>query len=283
MTELYIAFQRLLPKILLGRFIHWLSRLQTVWLKNLLINGFTRLYAVRLDEAERQVPDGYASFNDFFTRSLKPGLREPNADPRAICSPVDGTIQHAGRLSAGTMIQAKGLHYDLDELLGDSDSAADYRDGYYLTVYLAPYDYHRVHAPVSGRLHAMHYVPGDRWAVNPVTASSVPRLFARNERLACHFKAAWGSFAVVLVGALNVASISTAWAGEVLPCSPRSPRHWRYPGQAGVALDRGEYLGHFNLGSTVIVLLPASAGTLDAELRASQKLQVGQRVGLLNP
>lgn len=281
MTELYIAFQRLLPQVLLGRLVHWLSRRQQVWLKDLLIRGFCRLYPVNRDEAERPVPAGYASFNDFFTRALKPGLRPPDPDPQALGSPADGRLQRAGALAGGMLIQAKGLHYELEELLGDAGDAPAYRDGCYLTIYLAPQDYHRVHAPLAGQLRAMQYVPGARWAVNQRTAASVPRLFARNERLVCHFDTDWGRYALVLVGALNVSSISTAWAGEVLPCRPRTPRRWTYPGSAGVHLARGDYLGHFNLGSTVILLLPPAAAELEPSLAPGAGLRVGQRLGRL--
>lgn len=278
MTELLIALQRLLPQFLLGRLVHRLARVRAPWFKNACITGFCRLYPVRVEEAEHPVPDGYASFNDFFTRRLRSGSRPQDPDSRAITSPADGLVQQSGALVSGTMIQAKGLVYSAAELLGDAELAAPYSDGWFLSVYLAPADYHRVHAPLAGTLRDMHYLPGARLAVNRRTAAAVPRLFARNERLACHFATATGPFALVLVGALNVASITTRWAGEVLPREPRQPRRWHYPGDAGVRLERGAEIGHFNLGSTVILLLPEGLAEPEAGLSAGESLRVGQAV-----
>lgn len=283
MTELYIAFQRLLPQALLGRLVYALARVRTPWLKDMLIKGFVRLYDVDTSEAENPVPSGYSNFNDFFTRSLKPGARPLDADPAVISCPADGTVQRAGTIRNGTLIQAKGISYTAADLLGDPDAAQAYDGGHYLTVYLAPYNYHRVHAPLTGQLQAMHYAPGARMAVNQTTAAAVPNLFAGNERLACHFSTATGPYAIVLVGALNVASISTAWAGEVLPASPPRFRDWRYRGQAAVQLARGDYLGHFNLGSTIVLLLPPGIGELDSDLNAGRPVQVGERIGRLMP
>jgi phosphatidylserine decarboxylase len=282
MTELYIALQRLLPQFLLGRLVHRLARVRTPWFKNVCIRGFLRLYPVNSDEAELPVPDGYPSFNAFFTRALKPGLRPQDADVAAVTCPADGRVQQAGPLAAGELIQAKGLRYAAAELLGDAEAARPYRDGWFLTVYLAPQDYHRVHAPLAGTLRHMRYLPGARFAVNQTTAACLPRLFARNERLSCLFDSPHGPFAVVLVGALNVASISTAWAGEVMPRTPRSACHWHYPGRAGVRLARGDLLGYFNLGSTVILLLPPGMATPSDTLAPGQAVRVGQRVGRLH-
>ena len=281
MTELYIFLQRLLPAFALGRFVHWLSRRRAPWLKNLLIRGFVRLYAVDTAEAELSVPDGYASFNDFFTRRLKPNARPIDPEPDVLSCPADGRVHAAGRMRDGQLLQAKGMYFDTAELCGDASLAAAFTDGSFVTVYLAPHNYHRVHAPLSGTLRAMQYLPGARLAVNQTTAAAVPRLFSRNERLVCHFDADWGPFAVVLVGALNVASISTSWAGELLPLAPRRARLWSYPDASGPRLQRGDELGHFNLGSTVILLLPPAAIELDAELRAGQTVSVGERLGRL--
>ncbi|MDJ0929137.1 MAG: archaetidylserine decarboxylase [Gammaproteobacteria bacterium] len=283
MTELYILLQRLLPAFALGRFVHWLSRRRNPWLKNLLIRGFIRLYAVDTAEAERSVPDGYASFNDFFTRRLKTGARPVDPAPEALSCPADGRIHAAGQIRDGQLLQAKGMYFETAELCGDPSLAAAYSEGSFVTVYLAPYNYHRVHAPLSGTLRSMQYLPGARLAVNQTTAAAVPRLFSRNERLACHFDADWGPFTVVLVGALNVASISTAWAGEVLPLAPRHARSWSYPDASGPRLQRGDELGHFNLGSTVILLLPPDTIQLDAGLRDGETVRVGQRLGRLAP
>ena len=281
MTEIFVTLQRLLPAVLLGRLVHWLARVRTPWFKDLCIRGFTRLYPVNLAETERPVPEGYPSFNAFFTRALKPGARVQDPDPRAVSCPADGCVQQSGILEDGRLLQAKGMNYRADDLLGDSAAAAEFRNGWFLTVYLAPHDYHRVHAPLAGTLRHMVYVPGERLSVNETTAAAVPGLFARNERLVCFYESAVGPFAMVLVGALNVASISTTWAGEVLPREPRLLRRWHYPGAAGVGVERGEEMGRFNLGSTVILLLPANKVAPAAGLAPGQVLRMGQRVASL--
>ncbi|UCG71291.1 MAG: phosphatidylserine decarboxylase [Chromatiales bacterium] len=280
MTELYVALQRLLPQFLLGRVVHRLARVRTPWFKDLCIRGFTRLFPVNLAEAAHPVPSGYATFNAFFTRALQPGARPQDPDPDAITCPADGRVQQAGTLDDGRLLQAKGMTYTAAELLGDADSAAPFRDGWFLTVYLAPQDYHRVHAPRAGTLTDMLYVPGARLSVNESTAAAVPGLFARNERLVCQFASPDGPFAMVLVGALNVASISTTWAGEVLPCEPRRLRRWHYAGHAGITVGRGDEIGCFNLGSTVILLLPPGFAPADGGLAPGQPLRVGQRVAV---
>jgi len=278
MTELYVAFQRLLPQFLLGRIVHRLARVRTPWFKDLCIRGFARLFPVNLDEAAQPVPGGYPSFNAFFTRSLQPGARPQDPDPAAITCPADGRVQQAGTLHDTQLLQAKGMTYSAAELLGDAEAAAAFRNGWFLTVYLAPQDYHRVHAPLAGTLRDMIYMPGDRLSVNEATAAAVPGLFARNERLVCLFESASGPFAVVLVGALNVASISTTLAGEVLPCTPRQMRRWHYPGRAGVPFARGDQMGYFNLGSTVIMLMPPGTSVAAAGLAPGRPLRVGQCV-----
>jgi len=279
-ASLFIALQRLLPARLLARIVYAASRSRTVWFKNLLIRGFLRLYAVDVAEAAAPVPAGYESFNAFFTRALKPGARPLAEDPAAILSPADGVIQQLGGIDGERILQVKGMDYRLDELLGgDAGHAAAFRDGSFATIYLAPFDYHRVHMPLAGRVTGMHYVAGELWSVNALTAARVPRLFARNERVICHCLAPWGPFAVVLVGALNVGSISTAWAGEVLPRRGGSAR-WHYPeGAGGIELERGELLGQFNMGSTVIVLLPPDVARWREGLQAGDTVRVGQMLG----
>lgn len=278
MAEIYVALQRLLPQFLLGRIVHRLARVRTPWFKDLCIRGFCRLFPVNLDEAGDPVPEAYESFNAFFTRALQPGARPQDPDPAAVTCPADGRVQQAAKLHDGQLLQAKGMTYFAADLLGDADAAAAFRDGWFLTVYLAPQDYHRVHAPLAGTLRDMLYVPGARLSVNETTAAAVPGLFARNERLVCRFESADGPFAVVLVGALNVASISTTWAGEVLPCEPRRVHRWHYPGRAGIAVERGAEIGRFNLGSTVILLLPPGFAGAEDGLAPGQPLRVGQRV-----
>jgi phosphatidylserine decarboxylase len=284
LVRMYIGLQRLLPAEALGRFIHRLSRSRARWFKDLLIRGFVRLYGVDTAEAERPVPEGYESFNAFFTRDLRAGARPPDPDLRAVLSPADGTVQQAGTARGDALLQVKGVHYSLHDLLGgDEGSSRQFLDGAFLTVYLAPWNYHRLHMPLDGQLLRMTYVPGARWAVNAATAASVPGLFARNERVVCHFSGPSGlPFAVVLVGALNVASITTVWAGEVLPRRPREITRWDYAaGTPGTRLRRGEPLGQFNLGSTAIVVLPPGAGRWRPGLQPGDAVRVGEAVGHL--
>ena len=278
----FILLQRLLPSRLLGRAVHRLTRSRQPALKDLLIRGFCRMYAVDTNEAERPVPAGYASFNDFFTRALRPGVRPLDPDPRAVLSPADGRIQQIGRLRGDALLQVKGLEYSAAELLGDAQAATRYADGLFITIYLAPFNYHRVHTPLAGRIRRMTHVPGELWSVNATTAARVPRLFSRNERLACQCVAPWGEFAVVLVGALNVGSISTEWAGEVLPRRAREADHWDYTDEAThCRLERGAVLGQFNMGSTVVVLLPPGAGEWLPQLKAGDEVRVGMALGRL--
>lgn len=281
--NLFIALQRVLPARLLGRAVHALARTPNRFVSQLLIRGFVRLYAVDVTETERPVPAGYATFNDFFTRALKPGARRIDSNPASLVSPADGTVQQIGAIRGGDILQVKGSTYSAADLLGSGASAAaPYQDGSFVTIYLAPWNYHRVHIPAAGSLVRMTHVPGELWSVNSVTAARVPRLFARNERLVCHFEAPWGPFAVVLVGALNVGSISTAWAGQVLPRAARDVAHWNYAPQAAeVTLARGALLGQFNLGSTVVVLLPPHAVRWRPELACGSAVHVGEALGTL--
>ena len=277
--RLFVTLQGLLPARLMGRAVHALSRSQNRVLKDALVRGFIRLYGVDVAEAELPVPDGYPSFNAFFTRALKPDARRPSADPNAVVSPADGTIQQIGRIEGEQLLQVKGITYSLTELFGgDADAAGHYADGEFATVYLAPYDYHRVHAPLGGKIRAMMYVPGALRSVSAATARRIPRLFARNERLICHFEADWGRFAIILVGAMNVGSISTVWAGEVLPRPQRRAERWEY-GAGAPDLPRGGLVGQFNLGSTVIVVAPRGAVAWDAGLDTGMMVRVGQRLG----
>jgi phosphatidylserine decarboxylase len=281
LANLFIALQRALPARALGLWIYALARNRNRTLKNLLISGFVRLYKVDTSEAARPVPDGYASFNDFFTRSLRPGARPMDGDPASVISPADGRIQQIGPIRGDSILQVKGIDYSIGDLLGQDLAAANrYRDGSFVTIYLAPWNYHRVHVPAAGRVSRMAHVPGELWSVNATTVQRVPQLFARNERLVCHFEGPSGHFAVVLVGALNVGSMSTAWAGEVLPRAERTITTWHYAASdPGTQLERGAVMGQFNMGSTVIVLLPPGAGTWNSGLAAGDAVRVGMTLG----
>ena len=195
-----------------------IARIRNKWFKDFLIQQFTAAYKVNVEEALLSAPDDFACFNDFFIRDLKAGRRPIAVADDAIVSPADGTVSAAGRIDKERIFQAKGLHYTLTDLLATDLADADrYVDGAFATIYLAPYNYHRVHCPVAGKLVAARYVPGDLYSVNAATVSLLPNLFTRNERLICHFETVFGPMAVVLVGAMNVGSISTPWSGEIRP------------------------------------------------------------------
>jgi len=274
---LFIRFQQLLPAKALGRLSYRLSRSQYRWLKNFLIWIFIRLYPVEISEMDEPTPFAYSSFNEFFTRSLKAGARPITANPSGICCPADGVVQQIGHIADGQLLQAKGISYRLVDLLG-VDTAAEFDGGAFLTIYLAPHNYHRVHAPLSGVLRRVHYIPGKCYAVNKMTAQALPGLFAKNERLACLCNGQPCPYWLVLVGAMNVCSISTAWSGEI---EPGDSPHQRTFADDQTTINKGDYFGHFNLGSTVIIVFPRDTVRWDPRLSAGTSLRVGQEIGYL--
>jgi phosphatidylserine decarboxylase len=245
--------QYLFPKQALTVFAGWVAGHERGWVTTEIIRRFVRKYSVNMEEALDSDIGSYASFNDFFTRALKPGAR-PLATADLIC-PVDGAISQFGPISGDQIFQAKGHHYCATALVGGNAAlAAAFKDGSFATLYLSPKDYHRIHMPCDGRLTQMIYVPGDLFSVNPTTARGVPGLFARNERVVCVFESALGPFVLVLVGATIVGSMATVWHGVVNP--PRLPhaKTWHYDQQ--VELKQGDEMGRFLLGSTVVMLFP---------------------------
>ena len=252
--RLKVLPQYLLPKRALTVFGGWVAGAQAGRLTTRLIAWFVRKYGVNMAEAANADIASYASFNEFFTRPLKPGAR-PLAPAELIC-PVDGAISQFGAIQRDQIFQAKGHHYSSTALLGgDAALAARFDNGHFATLYLSPRDYHRIHMPCDGVLTRMLYVPGDLFSVNPLTARGVPGLFARNERVVCVFEGAHGPFVLVLVGATVVGSMATVWQGVINP--PRGPvREWRYD-DGVIALKQGEEMGRFLLGSTVVMLFPA--------------------------
>lgn len=275
-----LLLQYLLPHRFLSRLVLWGTRWTFRPWKNFLIGRVVRGYRVDLDEAATRDFAAWPHFNAFFTRELKPGARPQPADPAAIACPADGRISQTGPIRAGRILQAKGQDFSVAELLGDAEAAQPYANGGFLTVYLSPRDYHRVHMPLAGELVETVHIPGRLFSVAPFAVEGVPRLFARNERLVCRFEGAHGPFAVVLVGALLVSGIETVWGGvEVPPYASRiTRRDWR---GRGIALARGAELGRFNMGSTAIVLLPAALGRFDPALTAEQPVRVGESMGHL--
>ncbi|MDH4108970.1 MAG: archaetidylserine decarboxylase [Gammaproteobacteria bacterium] len=276
----FLVLQHLLPKYLSTRLMYRLSHIETTGIKNFMIRRFTALYPVDIDEAARPVPDGYRSFNDFFTRELADGARPIDESADSVVAPADGTVSAAGRIEHDRLLQAKGHRYSLADLLAtDLDDAAAYVDGSFATIYLAPYDYHRVHAPLAGRLLSVRYVPGDLFSVNSATVSLLPGLFARNERLVLSFDTAFGPVAVILVGALHVGSITTPWTGELRPRRDGMVELLRLDPSVPRDVSKGGLLGWFNFGSTVIVLLPRGACDWRDALVTGMKLRVGERIG----
>jgi phosphatidylserine decarboxylase len=249
-------------------------------LKDWLIRLFIRTYHVNMAEAENPDPGSYRSFNAFFTRALRADAR-PLAEADILC-PADGAISQLGDISYGRIFQAKGRTYSTVELLGgDTERAGQFADGRFATIYLAPRDYHRVHMPLAGRLTATNYVPGKLFSVNTVTANNVDRLFARNERLVCYFDTAAGPMAMVLVGAMIVAGIETVWSGQVAP-PPRAPVARDFVSlPKPVELARGEEMGRFKLGSTVILLFPKNTVVWDSAYTGGAATRLGESLGAL--
>ena len=274
-----VLLQYILPHRALSRVVYRATRWTFAPWKNWLIGSIVRNYAVDMSEAAQPDARAYPHFNAFFTRALRPGARLADADPAAVLSPADGRISQTGRIVAGRIFQAKGHSYTAVELLGGDEAAATpYRDGCFINVYLSPRDYHRVHMPLQGTLRETVHVPGRIFSVAPFAVAAIPRLFARNERLVCHFDGEHGPFAVVLVGALLVSSVSTVWDGLVIPPYASSIRRKSFAGQH-ITLERCAEMGRFNMGSTVIVLLPAGRAALDGGLQPQQAVRVGQRLG----
>ncbi|MCG5515813.1 MULTISPECIES: archaetidylserine decarboxylase [unclassified Ectothiorhodospira] len=272
----------LLPHHALSRGVYRLSRWETR-LKDPVARWFIRQYGLNMAEALDPEPAHYASFNALFTRALHPDARPLDTHPDALLSPADSRVSQFGRLRDGRMIQAKGHDYSAQELLGGCpERAAPFMNGNFITQYLSPSDYHRVHMPWDGVLRETVYVPGRLFSVAPFTTRTIPRLFARNERLVCLFDTDMGPLAMVLVGAINVASIETVWSGEVTPRLPRKLEVKDHRSET-VSLSRGDEMGRFNLGSTVILLLPEGAVEWSDELTGGRKLKMGEALGWMKP
>lgn len=277
----FVAMQYLLPRHWLTAAVWRIARIRNTRVKNFLITRFASAFDVDLEEVRLSVPGDFATFNDFFIRELADGARPVDRDEDAIVSPVDGTVSFAGDIRADCVFQAKGIDYSLGDLLATDIAEADhYRDGSFATIYLAPYNYHRVHAPFAGELVAARYVPGDLFSVNEATVSRVNGLFRRNERLVMHFRTGFGPAVLILVGALNVGSISTPWSGEIRPRKTGVVDALDLSGHP-TAVDKGDLLGWFNMGSTVILLLPGGVCEWDDDLGPGATLRMGVEIGEL--
>ncbi|MEZ9527238.1 archaetidylserine decarboxylase [Enterovibrio norvegicus] len=284
-NDLKIGLQYCMPKHLLTRLMGKLAAAKAGFLTTAVIKWFVRQYKVEMSEAKNPDPASYPTFNDFFVRELKEGARPLNDDANVISHPADACVSQAGPIEHGRLIQAKGHTFDACELLGgDAQLAEEFADGDFATLYLSPRDYHRVHMPCDGTLRQMIYVPGDLFSVNPLTAENVPNLFARNERVVCIFDTAFGPLAQVLVGATIVGSIETTWAGTITPPTGQSIRRWDYPaeGDQAVTISKGEEMGRFKLGSTVINLFPKGAIQFDDSITPGTVTRMGEAYACLN-
>lgn len=274
--KLFVGLQYFLPQHALTQLVRWFMARESIWLKDMQIKSLSKFFSINTEEAEKPVPEGYASFNEFFTRKLKPSAREIVKDDSAVISPCDGMVSECGRIIDGQLIQAKGFRYSSADLLQDAGMAASFANGHFMTIYLAPYDYHRVHFPVRGHVQRERHIPGQLFSVNGATAAAVPRLFARNERREFIIANDEETIALVMVGALNVGSISTTW--EDLPLVAGSLDGIMLLEPPVEHFEQGDTIGWFNMGSTVILLLPESNGGWQHSLTAGSKVRLGQRL-----
>ncbi len=279
-NQLFVLLQYLLPQHLISRWVGILAASELPLIKDFLIQRFIHRYTVDLSEAVHQNSRDFASFNDFFTRALREDARTWPAQASIMGCPADGCISQIGQIESGRIFQAKGQYFDLLELLGGDDRTAHpFMGGNFATIYLSPRDYHRVHMPCRGQLVRMIHVPGDLFSVNAATAQHVPRLFARNERVICLFDTDHGPIAMVLVGAMIVASIATPWAGLVTPVE-RKIRVTDYgQHQPPPLLERGDEMGRFLLGSTVILLTGPQQARWSSDLMAGSPVRMGSALG----
>lgn len=271
MSELFCSLQKVLPQHGLSRIAGRIASSQTNWLKDLLITQFAKAYSVNLSEAQLTDPADYLSFNDFFTRALKSGVRPFAAGEETILSPADGTVSQLGKISQDQLLQAKGHSYSLHSLAGEL--GREFNNGTFCTIYLAPSDYHRVHLPYGGTLTHTKAIPGALFSVNASTEANIEGLFARNERLVCHFETPHGPMLVILVGAMIVASIETDWLG------PESPYALVEDTEHHLVYQGGDEIGRFLLGSTVICCFPENSMDLNSHLRVGSKVKMGESLG----
>ena len=279
LDDLFIFSQHVAPQHLLSRVAGKVAECEIPAFKNKLIGWFIEKYGVNMSEALLDSPDDFKHFNDFFTRQLKPGARTIDSREDMIISPVDGAISQLGRIEKGQIFQAKGQSFSVVELLGGNiERAEPFMGGDFSTIYLSPKDYHRIHMPCKGTLREMVYIPGKLFSVNPVTAENVPRLFARNERVAAIFDTEFGPMAMVLVGAMIVASIETVWSGLVAPIK-RDVSRTLYGDASNITLEKGEEMGRFKLGSTVVMAFPKGATQFNEAMQAGTPVRMGENFG----
>lgn len=272
-----VAFQYIMPQLYLTQLAGWFAQQKWGAVTHFVIKIFAKKYNVDMSEAKKENFRDYESFNQFFIRELKDDARKINENPTALCLPADGRVSQIGHIDDDRLLQAKGHFFSLSDLLaGDEELVHTFKNGEFATIYLSPRDYHRVHMPCDATLRKMIYVPGDLFSVNPFLAEHVPNLFARNERVICVFDTAFGPMAQILVGATITASMSTVWAGVINPPRTGEVKVWTYQGDNAIKLTKGQEMGAFQLGSTVINLFPANSVTLAEHLEVDVPVRMGE-------
>ena len=272
-----VAFQYIMPQLYLTQFAGWFAQQKWGAVTHFVIKAFAKKYNVDMSEAKKENFSDYESFNQFFIRELKDDARKINENPTALCLPADGRVSQIGHIDDERLLQAKGHFFSLSDLLaGDEELVNTFKNGEFATIYLSPRDYHRVHMPCDATLRKMIYVPGDLFSVNPFLAEHVPNLFARNERVICVFDTAFGPMVQILVGATITASMSTVWAGVINPPRTGEVKVWTYQEDNAIKLTKGQEMGAFQLGSTVINLFPANSVTLAEHLEVDVPVRMGE-------
>ena len=271
-----VAFQYIMPQLYLTQLAGWFAQQKWGAVTHFVIKAFAKKYNVDMSEAKKENFSDYESFNQFFIRELKDDARKINENPTALCLPADGRVSQIGHIDDDRLLQAKGHFFSLSDLLaGDEELVNTFKNGEFATIYLSPRDYHRVHMPCDASLRKMIYVPGDLFSVNPFLAEHVPNLFARNERVICVFDTAFGPMVQILVGATITASMSTVWAGVINPPRTGEVKVWTYQGDSAIKLTKGQEMGAFQLGSTVINLFPANSVALADHLEVDVPVRMG--------
>ena len=272
-----VAFQYIMPQLYLTQLAGWFAQQKWGAVTHFVIKAFAKKYNVDMSEAKKENFSDYESFNQFFIRELKDDARKINENPTALCLPADGRVSQIGHIDDDRLLQAKGHFFSLSDLLADDEELVNtFKNGEFATIYLSPRDYHRVHMPCDATLRKMIYVPGDLFSVNPFLAEHVPNLFARNERVICVFDTAFGPMVQILVGATITASMSTVWAGVINPPRTGEVKVWTYQGDNTIKLTKGQEMGAFQLGSTVINLFPANSVTLAEHLEVDVPVRMGE-------
>ena len=272
-----VAFQYIMPQLYLTQLAGWFAQQKWGAVTHFVIKVFAKKYNVDMSEAKKENFSDYESFNQFFIRELKDDARKINENPTALCLPADGRVSQIGHIDDERLLQAKGHFFSLSDLLaGDEELVNTFKNGEFATIYLSPRDYHRVHMPCDATLRKMIYVPGDLFSVNPFLAEHVPNLFARNERVICVFDTAFGPMVQILVGATITASMSTVWAGVINPPRTGEVKVWTYQGDNAIKLTKGQEMGAFQLGSTVINLFQANSVTLAEHLEVDVPVRMGE-------